>query len=141
MTREALEKMLRRFAEPARDREGELAFLLETGPPDWVQFVVAQLDEKGEPEHGDKFAWCSIDELWDEVLDEAVDLAAWATLIQRRLELDEVPEAQRRRARGALVAAVAHARQAADLIELARHGSCHGNSDSTSHGSGSPEDG
>lgn len=103
----------------ARDRNQERAFLAGVGPQAFADVITARLDAQ-DPEFGDSFAWMALTAFWRELGDEAIDLAAWATLLARRYELERIQPERLHQIRGALIAAAHHARQAHDILTEAQ---------------------
>jgi hypothetical protein len=106
---------------PARQAAREQRFLADAarGHAPFVAHAQARL-EGGEELYGDSWAWIGIRRHLTELLEEAADLGAWATLADQALDRDsEVSDQHREQIRAVLAVAARRGAQAHQALSAA----------------------
>ena len=105
-----------------RDVQRERAFLEQAarGDHEFVEHVEGRL-AAGDELYSNSFLWVGVRKLLDELREEALDLAAWATLAEEALDGEHnLNPAERERVRNVLAASARYGAQAYVVLSLAR---------------------
>jgi hypothetical protein len=106
----------RTYEQGALDAAEAIAGIPPTG---YGQRVLDRLDRVG-AKHGDQFADMAIDELLEEIAQEALDTGGWALLTAQKAMLDGIPERVSGPLRVKLLEIAAAGAQAEKLVNEAR---------------------